>query len=259
MTNFKRGWGVALLCYIWVIVLFFASALLFALGWIPKHYAGIVQEVVVLLGVWLFNHYIAHVPVSFWNRHYGWGQLEQAVPALLLVGHLVVANLPKVLSLPFTPLVLMYLDYVFLIGLTEEYVFRGVMIPLLARSLPNKNFAVVVISSFLFGGLHLINSTYLSLSYVLPQILFATALGVLFAGVYIRTRNLGLPILMHAATDLSLVVQLIQHPSNANLYFSFYISIVAISLCGIILIITLFVADRQVWPAEILTEQSATN
>lgn len=222
----------------------------------PAYFNGIIQDMLVLLSVWLFNHYIAHVPIFFWNRHYGWGQLEQAVPALLLVGPLVSANLQKILGLPFTPLIFIYLGDAFLIGLTEEYVFRGVMIPLLARSFPNQNFAVAIISSLLFGGLHLINGTRLSLSYVLPQILFATALGILFAGVYIRTRNLGLPILMHAATDLSLVVQLTQHPNNANLFFNFYISIVVSSLCGIILILALFVADRQVWPAEILTEQS---
>ncbi len=256
MKNFKRGWGLALLCFIWVIALFFATAVLFSFGLIPKQYSGIVQDAIVLFGVWIFNHYLAHVPVLFWNHHNGWGQLEQAVPALLVVGLLVSANLTRLFTVPFTPLVLMYLGYIILVGLTEEYVFRGVMIPLLARSLPGKNLAVVLISSFLFGGLHLMNSTHLSLTYVLPQILFAMALGTLFAGVYIRTRNLGLPILMHAATDLSVVVQLTQHPnSNANLDFSRNVSIVVSVFYGALLLLAILVAARQVRNVKIPTER----
>lgn len=265
MKNFKRGWGLALLCFIWlcfiwVIALFFATAILFTFGWIPTRYAGIVQDAVVLFGVWLFNHYLAHVPVLFWNRRNIWGQLEQAVPALLLAGLLASANLIKIITTPFTPLILLYLGYVILIGLTEEYVFRGVMIPLLSRSLPGKNLPVILISSLLFGGLHLINSTRLSLTYVVPQILFAMAIGTFFAGVYISTRNLGLPILMHAAIDLSLVVQLTEHPNNnANLNFSQSVSVTITIFYALLLLLAIWVAARQTRNVEILTESRKAN
>ncbi|RRK11281.1 CPBP family intramembrane metalloprotease [Lactiplantibacillus garii] len=257
MHNFKRGFGLALLLFIWVIALFFASATFVSFGWVPMRYSGIVQDAIVLIGVGIFNHYLAHVPVLFWNRRNGWGQLEQAVPALLIVGLLVSANLPKLLTVHFQPLILLYLGYVILIGLTEEYVFRGVLIPLLARSFPNNNVVTVLLSSLLFGGLHIINSTHLSLTYVLPQILFAMAIGTLFAGVYIRTHNLGLTILMHAATDLSVVVQLVEHPtSSANLNLSPSVSIAVSIFYGLLLVIAILVAKRQTRHVKIPTELS---
>lgn len=246
MYNFKRGWGLALLLFIWVLALFFASAVGFSFGWIPMRYAGITQDAIVLIGVWIFNHYLAHVPVNFWNPRHGWRQLTQAIPALIVVGLLVSANLSKLLTLPFQPLIVLYLAYVLLIGITEEYVFRGVLIPLLARSFNGHNLATVLVSSLLFGGLHLINSTHLALTYVLPQILFAMAIGTLFASLYVCTNNLSLTILLHAATDLSVVVQLIEHPTNAaNLDFSPSVSLMVSIFYGALLVVAILVARRQ--------------
>lgn len=255
MHTFKRGLGSALLLFIWVLALFFASAFSFSLGWLPIRYAGIAQDAIVLIGVLIFNRYVAHVPVRWWNWHHGLNQLKQAVPALIIVGLLAYANLNKLLTLPMTPLVALYLGYVLLVGITEEYVFRGVMVPLLARSFPNDNLVVVLGSSFLFGGLHLINSSHISLTYVLPQVLFAMAIGTLFASLYVRTDNLGLPILLHAATDLSVVVQLVEHPTNsANLNFTPSISFMIAGFYGLLLVIASFVAARQTANVKIPTE-----
>lgn len=130
------------------------------------------------------------------------------------------------------------------------------MIPLLARSFPGHNFLVVFLSSALFGGLHLMNSTHLSLTYVLPQILFAMAIGTLFASLYIRTHNLGITILLHAATDTSLISQLINHPtSSANLNFPARISFIVAGVYGVLLVLALIVAWRQTRHATIPTER----
>ena len=256
MHNFKRGLGLALLLFIWVLALFFASALLFSFGWIPMRYAGIAQDAIVLFGVWIFNHYLAHVPVRFWNGHHGWQQFRLALPAVIIVGLLVSANLSKLVKLPFTPLVLLYLAYVLLIGLTEEYVFRGVLLPLIARSFKHHNLVAVLLSSLLFGGLHLINSTHISLTYVLPQILFALAIGTLFASLYVATNNLGLTILLHAATDLSVVVQLIQHPtSTTNLNLSPTMSMMIAIFYGILFVFATLVAVQQTKHVTIPTEK----
>lgn len=246
MHNFKRGLGLALLLFVWVIMLYFGTALLVAIHLIPVRFAGIAQDSVVLLGVWLFNHYLAHVPVSFWQWRHGWRQFKLMLPALVLVGLLFSANLPKLLALPFSNLVLLYFGYVVLIGLTEEYVFRGVLIPIIARTFPKNNLVVVVLSSVLFGGLHLINTSHISVTYVLPQVFFAMALGTLFASLYVSTNNLGLPILLHATTDLSLIVQLIKHPtSTANLNVSSQVSVAIAIFYGVLFIIAVMIAARQ--------------
>ncbi|MFB9769628.1 CPBP family intramembrane glutamic endopeptidase [Lactiplantibacillus modestisalitolerans] len=255
MHRIRRGIITALFLYLWVLALFFGVALLAGLNFIPASYNGIAQDAVVLLGVIAFNRWIAHVPVHWWNGRQLGTQLRQALPALIVVGVLCSANVAKLVHLPLSGLVVRYLGYVLLIGITEEYVFRGVLIPLLARTWPRRPLLVVLLSSALFGGLHLINSSHIALTYVLPQILFAMALGTFFAGLYVRTRNLLLPILLHAATDISVVVQLVEHPtSSANLNIEPQLSLIIAAVYGGLLVIALVVASRQVRGIQISTD-----
>lgn len=255
MRKFFRGFGLAIILFIYVIALFFIAALLIHYTKIPTRWVGIFQDAFVLLGVWLFNRYIAHVPINWWQGRQMWLQLYQALPAIIVVGLLATANLAQIVHLPFSGLMVLYLGYIILVGLTEEYIFRGVLMPLFARSFPKRPLVAVALSSVLFGGLHIMNSTHLSLTYVLPQILFAMAIGTLFASLYARTKNLLLPVILHALTDLSVVVQLLQHPnSSANLNFSSEVSLYVSIFYGTLLIVAIAVASRQLRHVKIQTD-----
>ena len=85
----------------------------------------------------------------------------------------------------------------------EELVFRGVLLNRLSSWLPI--WATVLISSLLFGLIHL----------NLIQILYAVPGGILFAVVYIRTRNMSLPILGHIVFNLGSVL-ILQHFENTG-------------------------------------------
>lgn len=246
MKTFRRGLGLALLLFIWVIALFFAAAWLVHLKIVPAKWTGILQDGVVLLGVLGFNRLFGHAPIQWWSGKRFGHQLGTTLPALILVGLLVAVNLGKLLKLPFSGLVLFYAGYVLLIGITEEVVFRGVLLPIVARSFHGKPLISILISSAFFGGLHLINSSHISLTYVLPQILFAMLMGTLFAGIYVHTHNLTLPILLHSLTDLSIIVQLIQHPtSSSNLDMPAQTSMIVAGFYGILLIFAILWVARQ--------------
>ncbi|WP_161002393.1 MULTISPECIES: CPBP family intramembrane glutamic endopeptidase [Furfurilactobacillus] len=89
------------------------------------------------------------------------------------------------------------------VGLTEEYIFRGMLLPLAIRAFSGKHqiFFGVMVSSILFGSTHLFNLTQQSWLATSEQMLTATAVGALFAAIYLRTGNLWFAIVTHALQD----------------------------------------------------------
>ncbi|MGD1873731.1 MAG: type II CAAX prenyl endopeptidase Rce1 family protein [Mastigocoleus sp.] len=70
--------------------------------------------------------------------------------------------------------------------LFEEFLFRGFLLPSLTRYIPT--WGSILLSSFIFAAVHL------SLSEILPL----TALGMILGFVYVRSRNLLAPMLLHS-------------------------------------------------------------
>jgi CAAX amino terminal protease family. len=89
-----------------------------------------------------------------------------------------------------------------LVGLAEEYVFRGVVLGLFLKMTHNNAFGAVIGSSIMFGLIHMINLRSLPIGYVSAQVLFAAAIGILFGTIYILTNNLSIVILLHALRDM---------------------------------------------------------
>ncbi|MEL6249305.1 MAG: CPBP family intramembrane glutamic endopeptidase, partial [Cyanobacteria bacterium J06627_15] len=71
--------------------------------------------------------------------------------------------------------------------LFEEFLFRGFLLPSLTRYMPV--WGAMLLSSFIFAAAHL------SLSEVVPLM----TLGFILAFVYVRSRNLLAPMLLHSA------------------------------------------------------------
>ncbi|MBO4323298.1 MAG: CPBP family intramembrane metalloprotease, partial [Clostridia bacterium] len=96
--------------------------------------------------------------------------------------------------------ILPYILYCISVGVLEEFVFRGIVLPLLICRLPkNKKglFAAVMISSALFGGLHLMNLLGgFSLS-VFLQVAYSFLIGALFGACMLFTGNLFVPVALH--------------------------------------------------------------
>ncbi len=90
------------------------------------------------------------------------------------------------------PLILLDIIWVGLLpGLSEELLFRGVMLPALGF-----NITGVIISSICFGVLHLSGSEQW------PYVVWATAVGLLFGFSALLTGNLLVPLVAHVFTNL---------------------------------------------------------
>ncbi|BDZ30205.1 CPBP family intramembrane glutamic endopeptidase [Lactiplantibacillus sp. WILCCON 0030] len=208
-------------------------------------YSGIAQDLIVLVIIWALNHYLFKMPIKLWQSQHGWQQLLNCLPAALFL------LVPKIISalqlakLPFSAMILFYGGYVLLIGITEEYCYRGVLLPLLAKALPGKTMLVIILDSLAFGCVHLINLTGLNWTYVLPQLMMASVTGLLLCGVYLKTKNLMLPILLHAFSDINMIVQFMSHThTRSNLSSP---NGIALGLTLIFAVIFLIVAAFVYW------------
>ncbi|MQS89377.1 CPBP family intramembrane glutamic endopeptidase [Companilactobacillus mishanensis] len=129
-----------------------------------------------------------------------------------------------------------------LVGLTEEYVFRGLLIPLFLKIFHNQAFYAVLGSAFLFGIIHSINLRTLSLGYVAVQVLFAMTLGVLFGAIYVKTHNLTIVIVLHMLKDVFPLLS----PSTLKQAASVKFSMASLIFVAILLFIAIYIAYRQI-------------
>lgn len=103
--------------------------------------------------------------------------------------------------------ILMFTLTMFLVGVAEEGVFRGAILNMFLDRFPKTSGGIltaVLLDGFLFGALH-INNYFagVELVPVLIQSAGAAAMGVVFAAIYARSRNLWILIIGHGLVDFA--------------------------------------------------------
>lgn len=94
------------------------------------------------------------------------------------------------------------------VGIVEELAFRGTILPLLILSFAHTRQPILksaVLSSLMFGMVHFINlfSQPENVIGIISQVFFATAIGVFFCGLMVRTENILIPCILHALVNFS--------------------------------------------------------
>jgi membrane protease YdiL (CAAX protease family) len=136
-----------------------------------------------------------------WRSGFGWSfAFNYVVFALIAVflgikiGFLTLApSLHRGVSLPIT-----VLGILFFTAWPEEFLFRGILQNLLARTLKNE-WAALAIASIIFGLSHLHHAPYPNWKYAL----MATIAGLFYGHAWMKTRSLVPGALVHAAVDIS--------------------------------------------------------
>ncbi len=98
-----------------------------------------------------------------------------------------------------------------MIGVLEEGALRGLVLVALVRAWGTTSSGLiraVVVSSSVFGVLHLVNLFNKPVTQTLLQVVFATFIGIGFAGVFLRTRALLALMVIHGLIDLGGALQL---------------------------------------------------
>lgn len=129
---------------------------------------------------------------------------------LVLIGYSFFATLmfQRPENTPLLPLgrILTFLLSMMMVGVAEEFAFRGVIAQTLLEHYGTSRGGIwkaCIVSGLLFGAGHLTNILGSEPFGVLMQCLFAAALGVLFAAIYFRTGNLWVTVFLHGMMDIS--------------------------------------------------------
>lgn len=99
---------------------------------------------------------------------------------------------------------LMFTSNMLLVGINEEISMRSLLLNnLICKYGENKNgmYKAILISSVIFGTIHLVNIFFMSPVTVVVQVVNATSAGMLFAAIYICSKNIWSGIIIHALVD----------------------------------------------------------
>ncbi|MGL6198905.1 MAG: CPBP family intramembrane glutamic endopeptidase [Lachnospiraceae bacterium] len=86
------------------------------------------------------------------------------------------------------------------VGIMEELIFRGFLYRAIEEKSNTKK--AIILSSIIFGLYHLVNVGSMPIQYVLLQVVYAMAIGIVFAIVFFATESLVLCIITHALVDV---------------------------------------------------------
>lgn len=90
-------------------------------------------------------------------------------------------------------------------GISEEILFRGIMISYLMKFFRNSKsiYGILILSALIFGLIHIANVVVgAPLDSSIFQAFYTFALGIMFGAVYLRTGNLLVPIIFHSIIDI---------------------------------------------------------
>lgn len=101
--------------------------------------------------------------------------------------------------------ILSFFANMMLVGVAEEFLFRGVVAETLLEHFGTSRGGIwkaCLLSGVLFGCAHLTNLFTSAPLGVLMQCVFAASLGVLYAAIYFRTGNLWVTVFLHGGMDI---------------------------------------------------------
>ena len=145
-------------------------------------------------------------------------------------------------------------------GLFEETLCRGLLLKLLLKKNDHTKkgmIAACIISALLFGVAHLSNLLWMAPLSVIPSVFSATAGGIFLGAIYLRTKTLMAPILLHGINNVfSQIFDAFTSPdfiSQRDAAVSTNVTEVAVTtlIVVILYLIPAFILLRKVKPAEI--------
>lgn len=147
------------------------------------------------------------IAILLLSRWHWWREVGFRLPPhLRSLWFFTVALLPVILNSAFAGIgypgigpLLFFLGLALLVGFVEETYFRGMMLRALLKRGP---WQAVIITSLLFGPLHLLNAgAGANLAATLLQVVYAFAFGMMFAALALRTQTILPLIVIHGLMD----------------------------------------------------------
>ena len=115
------------------------------------------------------------------------------------------------------------------VGCVEEFIFRGLILGAIIEK-THSLFIGIAVSAVLFGISHSVNLAHQTVTATGIQMVYATALGVFLAVLYLKSHLLLIPIIMHGAIDFT---SLLVSQGSANSTTTVQQAIVLVVIIGI--------------------------
>lgn len=200
--------------FIWIFFIFIVidlSMMLFAnvvavTSFVEKYGSDLIVElfyaIAILIVMLLFhNSYVfTRKKEDFWNS------LLLAFPMLAITGINLLSNYSQIASTSIAKLINLIIFCIF-IGIAEEFLCRGwIQNEFLERYSESRKSVImsIVLSSLVFGLMHISNIGVQTVYETILQIINATALGVLLGSVYYKSKNIWTVIFLHAFYDFAI-------------------------------------------------------
>lgn len=195
-ADYQTSWPKVLSVFVaFLVVIFFIDPFLKGLG----DFALIAQEIFAITFALLLNSFWIHQPLHF--------KTDVSLKTILEVNSLPILFVILAIIITFAKNNIDNFQSAITVaicaGVTEELVFRGIILPgsMTHFSGHKGMWYAVIISSLLFGGIHMVNLASQQLEATLLQGSNAFAAGLLLAAIYLRTRSLFFPMIFHGVND----------------------------------------------------------
>lgn len=195
---------------VWLILGFFISGLIDILidksnlmtklfGNLGTTIGAQINDIWWFLPLILLNMILFHYAIGWWGT-------KAALAWLLLLPYLLYAVISTIAQgITWNTTAVVYLIGALVVGLTEEYIFRGALFAAFKKAGVGDT-ALIVVSALIFAAFHLVNGLAGgNLIAVVFQVLFTFGLGIFLGVIYLKTKAL-LPIAFaHGFYDFSVL------------------------------------------------------
>lgn len=138
------------------------------------------------------------------------------------------------------------------IGVFEEFLFRGLILNIILKKMQEHSFkskmTAVVISSVLFGVVHLLNlfSAPQLINETIDQVFYAAFIGVFLGALYLRSHNIWVVVFYHAIYDMASELPVIFHeiPAQAIIDETVSEAVLNIIVSSVFIFAGLFIARK---------------
>jgi membrane protease YdiL (CAAX protease family) len=165
-----------------------------AFGMGAANWLSFITDLLIFVIFWLINKYIIKARISY----HGSGWLLVLPAFLFLVGNFLVGQRISVSS---TLMIVLTISNM-MVGLAEEFIFRGIIIGQLKDAYHFSIRSAAVVSAIVFGLIHGFNGlTSGNWNITLIQMFMAIGMGFFLSAVYLITNNLWIPVVCHGISD----------------------------------------------------------
>lgn len=187
---------------------------------------------------------------SFWKGLFIGGFMFLATLNNLAGAIIATSDYPKVM--PSLYLIAIVIIEQILIGVFEEFLFRGLLLNILLEKMQRHRFkdkmAAVLISSILFGLVHLLNlfSMPQMVNATIDQVCYSIFIGIFLGVLYLRTHNIWVVVFYHAIYDMASELPVIFHdiPAQSLMDQSVSEALLNIALSSLFAFVGLFMARK---------------